>query len=206
MMALLTSAWLCLPLAPLNPTQQDTLAAMNLHVTMGATTPNHLVGVGPRLSVGYEALAVHPWVVAATMDYQYGSLTDEVGLSGKMHQGTLAVNALYYRGTDRLTAYLGGGPILRFGHVSPSAATSDSLWTSYQVEKVGLKIAPGYRLFLGLRFHRTISLEVTVNQVISDLEYTRRLSPVQTATYSQRVNLSSFSVTLGYIWELRRIW
>lgn len=206
MMTLLTTAWLCLPLAPLNPIQQDTIAAMNLHVTMGVTSPNHLVGVGPRLSIGYEALAVHPWVVAATLDYQYGGLAREVGLAGNMHQGTLSLCGLYYRGTDKLTAYLGGGPILRFGRVSPSAATSDSLWSNNQVESVALKVAPGYRIFLGMRFHRAISLEVAVNQVTSDLKYTRRLAPTKTAIYGQEVNLSSFSITLGYIWQLKRIW
>lgn len=179
---------------------------MNLHVTMGATTPNHLVGAGPGISIGYEALAVHPWVVSATLDYQYGALTKDFDLSGKMHQGTLALCGMYYRGTDRLTAYLGGGPILRFGHLSPSAATSDSLWENNQVEKVGLKVAPGYRLFLGMRFHRAISLEVAVNQVVSDLQFTRRFGPQQTATYGEEVNLSSFSITLGYIWQLKRMW
>ena len=71
MTALIFTAWLALPIAPLNPVAEDTLTATNIHISAGVTTPNGVLSTGPEISVKYEMLAVHPMVVRGSIDFKY---------------------------------------------------------------------------------------------------------------------------------------
>ena len=206
MLSLLTVLWLTLPLAPYNPIEEDTLPAMSLHTTAGITTPNHIVKTGPELSVKWEMLATHPLVLRAALEYQLGSTKLQRLGDSRLHQGTISVCALYYRGTNKLTGYIGAGPVFRFGHFSLADAVADSLWVDHGIVDVGLKPAVGYRIVLGLRLKQVYSLEVGVTEVKSDIQYTQRTGPASYAVFDQPTKLSSFRMTLGYLFTMKEIW
>jgi hypothetical protein len=200
---ILAAAWLCLPLVPLNPIEEDTLSSWNLHVTLGASSPNHFVSSGPDLTVKCEKLAIHPLVIRSALEYQLGRTNSEKYFDGYAHQGTLSLCALYYRGTNKLTGYLGGGPVIRFGHLALSSGAKDSLWSNQSVTDVNIKPSFGYRIVLGLRYLKTISLEIGITEVIADIQYLEDLGPTNFAIRSREANLGSVRVTLGYIWTLK---
>ena len=75
MLTLLFTCFLTLPLYPLNPVEQDTLAMMNLHVTAGFNAPNRFGSISPELTGKYEMLFKHPFVVRAACDYRYGTVS-----------------------------------------------------------------------------------------------------------------------------------
>ena len=207
MLTLLTAAWLAaMPIAPLNPIEEDTLPAVNLHFTLGVTTPNHVVHMGPELSAKWEILATHPLVIRAAFDYQYNSVKLKEFPDSHLHQGTLSLCALYYRGTNRLTGYIGAGPILRFGHFSFADAVTDSLATNHAIVNVDLKTAAGYRIVLGLRYHQVYSLEVGVTEIRSHIQYSRRINDVSYSTFGKPSKLTAFRVTVGYLFTLKDIW
>ena len=62
MLETLLVGWFCLPLAPLNPIQQDTLDVMAVQVFGGLHTGNEIVETGPSLGAKFEVLPIHPLV------------------------------------------------------------------------------------------------------------------------------------------------
>ncbi len=203
---IVTSFWMCLPIAPLNPIEQDTLPAMALQVSAGVTSPNHIVSTGPELSLKYELLATHPLVLRTSLDYQFGSTRTTLWPGGTLHQASIELTAFYYRGTDKLTGYIGAGPVFRFGYYNLSSTAKDSLWAEDQIDEVSLKQALGYRIFLGMRFSKVYVLEVGVSEVESDIVYHRRPASNVEATYGESTKLSAFRITFGYLWTLKEFW
>jgi hypothetical protein len=199
MLSIVTAIWLSLPLAPLNPIEQDTVAQANLHLTAGITTASRVVHGGPELTVKYEMLAHHPWIIRAGFDYEFGSTKANLVPDGTLHQATVSLVALYYRGTNHLTAYIGGGPMYRFGDLKLTSEAADELLATESIADVDLKADFGYQLILGLRYLRVFSLEIGVSEFRTDFEYTRQFSPGVTSHSRERAELSNFRVTLGYL-------
>jgi hypothetical protein len=211
MLIALTVMWLGLPIAPLNPIEEDTLAAMNFHVAAGMTTPNGVLPMLPEVTFKYEALILHPLIARASLDYQYGHLKSKVLPRGSLHQGTLSLVALCYRGTDKLTGYIGLGPIARFGHVSLASAERNAGWsyeglTVDQIADADLKPGFGYRLIFGLRYRKTFSLEVIISEVSTNFVYHRRDGPDSYSIFEQEADLGSLRISLGYVWTLKEFW
>ena len=111
MYSLLSAIWLCLPAAPLNPIEQDTLPDFSVHFSVGAIGPNGVLTAGQEFSVHYEVLAVHPILVRGGIDYSYGEITSLRYPAGNLHTGLLTLELLYYRGTNGLIGYFGGGVV-----------------------------------------------------------------------------------------------
>jgi len=214
MYALLLTAWLCLPLAPLNPIEQDTVSALNFHFTAGVSSPTSIVSTGPVFSAKWEMLAIHPVIIRSAVDYQYGNfknrtfrLLDDISeVKGKLNQFTLSADALYYRGTDRLTGYLGLGAIYTFGDINFSSETMSLLSDNYDITEVSLKPQFGYRITLGLRYQKVYSLEIAILEIEPNYVVTYNTGINTYSELTQRTDFSGFKVSLGYLWTLKELW
>ncbi|UCD63591.1 MAG: hypothetical protein JSW34_12735 [Candidatus Zixiibacteriota bacterium] len=203
MTALALAALMSLPLYPLNPTVQDTLNHMNLHVTAGMNGPSSVVSGGPELTVKYEMLFNHPFVLRAALDYRYGEVSSATFPDGDMHRAILSGEWLYYRGTDRLTGYLGVGIVWSLNHFTPSPATADSLLTNFGITDVSVSDAVGFRITAGLRILRSYSIEIGITETNPKYIYYSQLSPDRFSLAGQRFRFNDFRVTVGYLFTLK---
>jgi len=204
MHALVLTTLLALPLYPINPIKQDTLDLMNVHFSVGLTAPNGLVKTGVEFSTKYEFLVVHPLVLRVAVDYRFSQVNHVRYPPGLVFGPLLSLEALYYRGTNRLTGFVGGGAVLALydHHTSRSASDSLVLAENGGITDVGLKKTYGYRLTFGLRFHRTYSLEVSITDVRPSFVYS---SDLGNGSYSRRYDsarFNDFRVSFGYLLPL----
>jgi hypothetical protein len=203
MLELLLAGWLALPIAPLNPIKQDTLDVLAFHVTAGVHAANSVVRTGPDLSAKMEMLTIHPLVLRAFADYRFGEIRNKSFPSADMQQGMVGAEAIYYRGTNRLTGYLGFGVLYAFGDLSPTQAASDSLLQYELVDDIDYGADFGYRITLGLRFRQKYSLEIAVTELRPDIVYHRQFDPANvTSEYKEEFRNSTFKITLGYVFTL----
>ena len=121
---------------------------------------------------------------------------------GTLHGATFSTDVLYYRGTHKLTGYLGLGVVYTFHHYHLTAAAADSLRENHQIQDVGIRPTFGLRMTMGLRFHRTISLEIGVTEARPNLKFVRQLSARSYSVTTERIRLSDARITLGYLWPL----
>ncbi len=193
-----------MPLYPLNPTVQDTLPAHSLHVTVGAIGPDEVARAGPELSLKDEFLLHHPILLRAAIEYRYGSISSKRYPNGHLQGVTLAASVLYYRGTDFMMGYLGAGLVYSMSQVSMKSSVADSMLTTEGVTGVDLSSTPGYRFTFGLRYQKSISLELTLTNTRPDFVKERAFSDVSTARNSEPLKLNDVRLTLGYIFRLSR--
>jgi hypothetical protein len=165
---LLIAGWLCAPLAPLNPLEQDTLPSQTIHITAGVAGLGGIVSAGPEIALKYEALVIHPFILRGGCDLKYAQTVSKFFPKGNLYSAALSVDALYYRGTDRLTGYVGLGVVFAGGSFAPSPATADSLFRYEHVTAVDVKPKLGYRITLGLRVHRWYSFELAITEICPD--------------------------------------
>ncbi len=199
MHALLLATLISLPLYPVNPIQQDTVAVMNAHFSVGVSAPNGIIGAGAEGSARYELLAYHPFVVRGGIEYRIGALTAKRYPEGYLHGATFLVEALGYRGTNRLTGFIGGGVVLNKYFMYTTGDASDSLSNSFGIDEVGVKPALGYRFTMGLRLRSNTSIEVNVTSFNTEFLYTTWLSPNQYREEHVPVRFRDFRLTLGYL-------
>ncbi len=214
MISLLLIAWLSLPLAPLNPIEQDTIAAMNFHLSAGITSPNGIVSAGPELSLKYEWRPAHPLVLRTELDFRLGSIGSRffpggsyrpsVYLTGNYQSMLTGLDLLYYRGTDRMTAYLGFGLVYAFNRFTPGEESLQELHDEYGIDDLDMAQKLGYRVTLGLRFHRNYSFELAVTQLKPDIVAGRDYGNGVYSKQNFPTQFSGFRFTLGYIWQLRQ--
>lgn len=202
MNTLLLMTWLTLPLAPLNPTDQDTLPAHSAHFTLGVWGPNGIASAGPQAGAMYEMLLEHPLVLRTGLDYRYATISDDEHPNGDIHGFLWSAGIFYYRGTDHLTGYLGGSVILAMHAISPNSRATDSLSILEGIDEVSIRPGFGYRLFLGLRYRRMFSLELAITEIRPSLKFVRRIAPDQEAESTERINLGAARITFGYILPL----
>lgn len=208
MLEMLLAGWLCLPLAPLNPIRQDTLDIMALQVFGGAHTGNEIVHTGPIIGAKYEILPVHPVVLRTGLEYRFGQVRG-IGLpAGDMNELYASADLIYYRGTNRLTGYLGAGLLLGFGSFSPLESVEDSLrqldWGLDPEDPirdfdVGIETEWGYRLTLGLRFRETVSFEINITEIRPQFVYRIYSEGFKQTEIREEFRNNSFNVTFGYV-------
>ena len=202
MNALLLATWLSLPLAPLNPIEEDTLSEMSLHFTAGLANPNGIVTAGPVLSVNYEMLVIHPFMVRGTVDFKYGRMKSNLFPQGHLWTTMVGGDAIYYRGTNYLTGYVGFGFVYSFNNFISFDATADSLLVNEGVTDVDIEQKWGYRLVLGLRYHKCYSLEVGVVELEPDFKKIGFDTNASETRSYQTTRTGSFRITLGYLFEI----
>jgi len=204
MHALLLTTLLALPMYPVNPVKQDTLNIMNLHFSVGATAPNGLVQTGIEFSTKYEFLAAHPVMLRLAVDYRLSEVKHVRYPAGLIYGPLFSLEALYYRGTNKLTGFVGGGAVLAMydHHTSRAAADSLKLAENGGISDVGLDRTNGYRLTFGLRFQRTYSLEVSITDVRPSFIYTTNYPNGSYGRRYDKARFNDFRVSLGYILPL----
>lgn len=203
MTALLFAALMSLPLYPVNPTEQDTLNVMNVHITAGVDGPNGVVSTGPELSLKYEMLLFHPLVIRPSLDFQFGSVKGAVFPHGDLSTVTFAAEIFAYRGTDHLTGYLGTGLTYSNFFFSAADRTADSLYDNYRVTDVDLDPTLGYRFTMGLRYRRVYSAEFGVTEIRPQFVFRSKISESQYSQYAQKARMSIVRFTLGYLFPLK---
>ncbi len=202
MYSLLLTAWLCLPVAPLNPIEEDTLAAINLHFTAGISGPNGVVSTGPEISAKYEMRVLHPLILRGAVEYKYGKMSSKLYPQGGLHTSTLSLETLYYRGTNHLTGYIGGGVVYAFNWFRPTTATADSLRAMENVTDVNVSEQIGYRITLGLRYYRSYSLEVGITELRPDIVKQEDTGQASFSKKYRQTKTGSFRITVGYLLPL----
>lgn len=211
---LLALYWLAVPLAPLNPIEQDTLPISAVSTSLGFAAGNGIVTPGPELSVSYELLLIHPVVARAGLDMRMGNASTRIwpdgedGLPAMVHgpfqSMALGVDVFYYRGTDKLTGYLGMGALYSFQHYRPDNSSATTLLANYGIDDVTMKQRFGYRLFLGLRFRRVYSFEIGVSELRPDASFSGHQTSSQYFSGANRTRLGSVKISIGRIWTIRR--
>ncbi len=202
MLALIVAAWLAAPMFPINPIEQDTLASTNMHLTVGLTGPNKVSRPGVEFTGKYELLLRHPWVLRGSAEYSFSQIDDRNMSDGNIHAAALAIEGLYYRGTDKLTGYFGVGVLLHRGFISLESSVADSLFVNEQITDVDMQIGIGGRLLMGLRFDKLISLELAVSEIRPNIVRTSRVSANQFKESTERVKLHDVRMTVGFVLPL----
>jgi len=202
MQALLLAALMALPLYPLNPIEQDTLATFNAHMTAGVSAPNGITSTGAEVSTMVEMLVVHPFVLRGGLDYRFGRLTARRYPDGLLHGSTLSLEGLAYRGTTKLTGFVGLGAVFGKYYVNPTAAASDSLMTNHNIYGVYVEPAFGYRFVAGLRMHSAFSIELAVTSITTDFLYRQSLGENSYRQWREPAKFRDFRLSFGYVLPL----
>jgi hypothetical protein len=199
MHALLLATLISLPLYPVNPIKQDTVAVMNAHFSVGVSAPNGIINTGVEGSARYEFMVFHPFVVRGGLEYRIGSMSSRKYPEGYLHGMTMSAEILGYRGTNRLTGFFGGGLVLNKYFLHMTGAATDSLSSNFGIDEVGVEPALGYRITMGLRVKSNTSVEVNVTSFNTDFLYKTWLSPTQYRQERDPVRFRDFRVTFGYL-------
>lgn len=202
MLPLILATIMSLPIYPLNPTDQDTLAAQAIHFSLGVTGPSQTITAGPEFSLKYERLFDHPFLYRLSYDYRYGHMSSNVLPDGKIHRHTLGADWVYYRGTHKNTAYIGFGMVAGFASFKEDKETYDELNLPPGSSEVDIKWALGYRLTLGLRMNSVYSLEVVITEISPTFIYRNNLSSENFQIQKEEFRANDFKVSLGYLIEL----
>ncbi|MBU8933380.1 MAG: hypothetical protein KOO62_05170 [candidate division Zixibacteria bacterium] len=204
MLALIVASWLAAaPVYPLNPAEQDTVNAMNLHLTLGASTGNRLVSPGPNFTVRYEWLFHHPFVLQLGVDYCYGEMKSNLYPRGYFHGVSYSVEAFYYRGTSKLIGCAGFGLILSRSYVGLLPSVADSLRRTENIVDVDMAAKIGYRLTFGLRWKRVYTLELGITEVRPSQVSTARYSATRFSVEKEKIRMNDFRLTIGYLLPLK---
>jgi hypothetical protein len=201
--ALVLATLMSLPVYPLNPTSQDTVTYMNLHVTVGLNGPGSLMSTGPELTAKYEMMIVYPVILRGAFDYRYGAVNSTVYPNGDLHRAMFSMEGMYYRGTKKLTGYVGAGLVWSVYNFSIATADAESLYVSHGFTNVAIEEAFGYRITAGLRLHEVYSLEIGLTDTRPSFLYTQRLDDDRYAVYHRKVRLNDFRISLGYLFHLK---
>lgn len=196
------AAWLLLPAAPLNPVKQDTVASINFHSTIGISAPNGIISSGPEITAKYELRVHHHVILRGAAEYRYGELVSKLYPRGSIHSFTLALEGLYYQGTNDVMGFIGGGPVYNFNDYDPWPATSTTL-IKQQVTNITLDKALGYRFLIGFRWKRHYALELTVTELYPILAQETRINQSQFSRESRSLKIGSFRISLGYLLPIR---
>ncbi len=203
MLSIICAAFLALPLYPLNPTAQDTVSSINLHVTTGVISQSGMISAGPELTLKFEYLLTHPFIFRSSLDYTYGEITTRTYPNGAVHRQSLSSEVLYYRGTKKMTAYIGVGVVYGRGTFildDNDYFNSSTLGTPQEI-KFG--DAFGYRFVLGMRFKHKYTIEVGVTEISPSFIYTRSTG---TNAFSEEIfefRANYVKVSLGYLFRLK---
>jgi hypothetical protein len=199
---LLLTTWLCLPIAPLNPTEQDTLTDLTFHLTAGLANSNGIVSVGPNASAKFEMMVIHPWVIRVGVDYRYATFNSQLYPKGDLNMFGVSSDVLYYRGTNHLTGYLGFGVSYAANKFSANQGTRDSLRRHAGITDIAMQPQWGYRFTMGLRVNRKMSIEISVTDIRPRFKYRRQYSASSSSHFSETTNTGSFQVAVGRVWEI----
>jgi hypothetical protein len=199
MYTVLMTTMLSLPIFPLNPVQQDTLDQMSFHFTAGIASPSEMFSVGPEMTVKYEFLFKHPFMIRTGLDYRFGRMNQLKYPNGNYHGFTTSAEFIHYRGTTRMTGFIGIGIVYNFSKVGLDDEVADSVWTNESISDVRFEPSLGYRVIFGVRRSRLWSFEVRITDIRTNLVFERDLGPNRFSLERQKVKLGDIRISLGYL-------
>ncbi len=202
MLSLICAAFLSLPLYPLNPTTQDTVSTMNLHVTVGVNSRSAMISESPNLTLKYEYLIHHPFIMRTSLEFSSGEINSKNYPNGTVQRYNVSTEVLYYKGTRSTMAYLGLGLLYGRGNFE----LNDNLYFNSQFvdtpNEIDFGEAFGYRFLMGLRLNHTYSLEVTITEISPSFIYRRDLGINRFTREQIDFRGNSVRVSLGYLFRL----
>lgn len=205
MIAYLFASLLALPIYPLNPTVQDTVAISNIHVTIGMNGPNRVADVSPEITLKYEWLIKHPYLIRLSAGYTRSLVDSRFYPDGTLHGFTIVPEFMMYRGTNKLMAFIGVGPMLSMGSLDLTSGAADSLKREHDITHVLFRQNFGYRLSFGLRYHRVYSLEMSLSRYEAKFLYRQKFSSGSMAEYFDKAKISDVRITIGYLFHAGRL-
>lgn len=205
MYSLILSAFISLPVFPLNPTNNDTVNSMNIHLTGGVVSPSELVSVGPEATLKYEFLFSHPFVLRTGLDYRFGRMNQLKYPTGDYHGFTFSGECLYYRGSHRMKGFVGLGIIYNYSKIVTDQKAADSIMAAELISDVRIDPRFGYRFILGLRRYDNWSLEIRVSDIRTNLVYERDLGPNRFSLEKFRIKMSDIRISVGFLLPLKRL-
>lgn len=205
MIAYLFASLLALPIYPLNPTVQDTVAVSNIHMTIGINGPNRVAGVSPEITLKYEWLIDHPYLVRLSAGYTNSLIDSRFYPNGTLHGFTIVSEIMAYRGSNKLMAFVGTGPMLSLGVLNLTSRATDSLKNEHNITQVMFKPNFGYRLSFGLRYHRVYSLEISMSRYKANFLYRQTFSNGTLAEYYDDAKISDVRITIGYLFNAGKL-
>lgn len=200
MHALLFTTWMFLPIAPINPVAQDTIPPVALQASFGTSGPNNLLTVGPELAVRSELRVVHPVMLRGGIELRQNETNALRQPRGTAPSVSLIGELLLYRGTRKMTGYIGAGVGYAYYFFEPFANTRDSLFAAEQVDDVQMEAALIARFMIGLRFQERFAVEVKFNDTRPRFTKTSSTESSQiTISESEGTSAGNVSLTVGYI-------
>lgn len=199
MYVLLVAAWLMSPIFPLNPIQQDTLDHVSLHLTAGISGPTRLSSPGPEITAKYEIMFHHPFVLRTSFDYRYSKIKSVLYPEGKFHGTTISTEIYYYKGTYKSTGYIGVGLVYVNNFIKLPQNISQSLYDKNRIIDIYMLSKLGFRITLGMRIHKSYSLEFAITEVSPTLVTKTQLSENKYSNKYENIRLNNVRFTLGYL-------
>lgn len=204
MLAIIIAAIVSLPIYPLNPVEEDTLSSMNIHMTAGFNGPNQIMSAGPEVTGKFEYLFIHPFFVRTSFDYRFGRINSPVYPNGDLHRLTGSIEYLYYRGTNKITAYLGLGIVYSMNSFNPEGEVLSSVVENPMgADDIDVTNIFGYRLSLGLRMHQAYTVEVGITEISPSFQYYRIDGPNKYTIWESPFRFNDFKISFGYLFNLR---
>lgn len=203
MFALILAAMLPFSNYPLNPTAEDTLNSMNLHVTAGVSGQSGMISAGPEFTLKYEYLFNHPFVFRTSFEYLTGEIDAVNYPNGDVTRTAVSTEVLYYKGTQKLTAVVGIGAVLGMGSFELKEADFFDQRENGVPRDISLSDTFGYRFLLGLRLHHRYSIEIVVTDISPSFIY---YDQTGTTSFSEeKINFKAnyIKLSLGYLFHLK---
>jgi hypothetical protein len=188
---------------PLNPTEVDTVSSMNMHITAGVNGPSSVLSMGPEVTLKYEYRLTHPFILRTSLDYRYGKVSSILLPDGELHRGMISLEAIYYRGTDRLTGYIGTGFVAAFSSFKHNKTPQDVVLNIDDGTEISISNAYGLRFTFGLRAKKVYSLEVGITEISPDFVFHKDLGNGRYSEIRENFRFNEFKISLGYLFPLK---
>jgi hypothetical protein len=199
---LILAMFLLAPIVSKNPVAQDTIAAANIHLTAGVRPGNYIIGEGVEGGLKFEYLLFHPIILRASADYSHSNMESFRYPDGKIQSLDVSTEAILYRGTKKLTAYLGGGVVYSFNHFDLKKQLEDSLFTNSGIYNTDIENKYGYRLTMGFRFREHYSLEFGYQESRPNFMFHGVSTAGKRVIIYKESKLSVVRFTVGYLFSL----
>ena len=204
MHSLILTLFLLSPVVSKNPVEQDTLAALNIHLAVGIRPANDITKAGPELGAKLEYLLIHPVVIRTSVNYTYSGIADGAYPLGDQTSFDIAAEAFVYRGRRKLTAYLGMGVIYSINGFEADGSYKDTVVYNDEsvirdISKIEIEDKYGYRFTLGLRVQEKYAFELGFQETRPNFLLYNPLGPDRYNIFYRPSKLSTLRFTFGYV-------
>jgi hypothetical protein len=122
---------------------------------------------------------------------------------GDLHRVSFSVEGIYYRGTDKLTGYVGLGLVWSINSFTLADNEVDSLFNFHGITDVDMNNPIGYRITAGLRLQKVYSIEVSMTEFRPKYIFTQQLEPNRWISSTEQFRQNDFRISFGYLFTLK---